>query len=87
MSQKKKVFLSLSDGEWDCLCTAARSRNESVDELVSEAVKKQMVADRAKALKNGYEEMAQINLLLARMCFDSDEQALREYEEKLTECE
>ncbi len=87
MSQKKKVFLSLSDGEWDCLSKTAERRSESVDEVVSEAVKKQIAADRAKALKNGYEEMAQINLSLAEACLTSDEQALSEYEEKLTECE
>lgn len=87
MSQRKKVFLSLSDSEWSELCEAADARGESIDDLVCEAVKRQIKTDRAEALKNGYEEMAQINLSLARACFDSDEEALREYEEKLTECE
>ena len=38
-------------------------------------------------LKKGYDEMALINLSLAEMCFDADNEALRQYEEKLTECE
>ena len=38
-------------------------------------------------LKKGYDEMALINLSLAEMCFDADNEALRQCEEKLTECE
>lgn len=42
---------------------------------------------RDKSLKQGYEEMASLNLTLAQMCFDADTEALYVCEEKLTECE
>lgn len=87
MSQNKQVFLTLSDSEWEFIKGRASSQHESIDVFVSEAVKKQIKEDRKQALKKGYEEMAQINLKLAQMCFDADEQACRQYEEKLTECE
>ena len=42
---------------------------------------------KEKLLKQGYKEMASLNLTLAQMCFDADNQALSCCEEKLTECE
>lgn len=42
---------------------------------------------RDKSLKQGYKEMASLNLTLAQMCFDADNEALYVCEEKLTECE
>lgn len=41
----------------------------------------------AKALADGYKEMAELNLKLAQMCFDADNEGFLLYEEKLTECE
>ena len=40
-----------------------------------------------KMLKNGYKEMAQINLELAEECIDADNDCFEQYEQKLTECE
>lgn len=87
MSQKKQVFLTLSDSEWEYVNLTATHQNKTVDLFVSETIKKQIQSERTQALKKGYEEMAQINLELAQMCFDADEQACQQYEEKLTECE
>ena len=39
------------------------------------------------SLKNGYKEMAAINLELADSCLEADNQCLLDYEEKLSECE
>ncbi len=50
-------------------------------------VRKYRKINRCRSLKKGYEEMAFVNLSLAEMCFDADNEALRRYEEKLTECE
>lgn len=38
-------------------------------------------------LEKGYKEMADINLELAQMCFEADNESLSLCEEKLTECE
>ena len=42
---------------------------------------------RDQKLKKGYDEMAFLNLTLAEMSLDSDNEALWKCEEKLTECE
>lgn len=43
--------------------------------------------ERDNQLKQGYKEMASLNLTLAQMCFEADNEALSCCEEKLTECE
>ena len=43
--------------------------------------------ERDNQLKQGYKEMASLNLTLAQMCFEADNEALSVCEEKLTECE
>lgn len=40
-----------------------------------------------KQLENGYKEMADINLELAQMCLEADNESLSLCEEKLTESE
>lgn len=40
-----------------------------------------------KQLESGYKEMADINLELAQMCLEADNESLSLCEEKLTECE
>ena len=42
---------------------------------------------REDLLKQGYKEMASLNLTLTQMCFEADSEALSVCEEKLTECE
>ena len=56
--------------------TFDKKRNKSVPELC-----------RENQLKQGYRKMASLNLTLAQMCFDADNDALSVCEEKLTECE
>ena len=43
--------------------------------------------ERNNALSEGYAEMAPINLELAEMSVSVDNECIRRYEEKLTECE
>ena len=43
--------------------------------------------ERKDLLKQGYKEMASLNLTLVQMCFEADNEALSVCEEKLTECE
>ena len=44
-------------------------------------------SDLEKSLKEGYKKMAQINLSLAEMSLEADNEALIRFEEKMTECE
>lgn len=71
MSQLKKVTSGL---------TLNKKRCRSFEKIYKRFL-------RNKSLKQGYKEMASLNLTLAQMCFDADNQALSCCEEKLTECE
>ncbi len=71
MSQLKKVISGL---------TFRKSKNKSIPEICE-------LSKRNNLLKRGYMEMASLNLSLAEMCFEADNEALSVCEEKLTECE
>ena len=76
MSQLKKVFSKLD--------SAKTSKNKLA---ILELMKKYKKINLEKSLIKGYKEMALVNLSLAKMCLDADNEALQQYEEKLTECE
>ena len=71
LSQLKKVTSGL---------TFKKEKCQSLEEI-----RKRVLRDNS--LKQGYKEMASLNLSLAQMCFDADNQSLSCCEEKLTECE
>lgn len=50
-------------------------------------IKKNNRDELIKKLENGYKEMADINLEIAQMCLEADNESLSLCEEKLTECE
>lgn len=50
---------------------------------IKKSDKNKLVAE----LEKGYKEMADINLELAQMCFEADNESLSLCEEKPTECE
>ena len=50
---------------------------------IKKSDKNKLVAE----LEKGYKEMADINLELAQMCLEADNESLWRCEEKLTECE
>ena len=71
MSQLKKVVSGL---------TFDKEKNKKLP-IIRKGLK------RRELLKEGYKEMASLNLSLARVCFEADNEALSVCEEKLTECE
>lgn len=71
MSQLKKVSFGL---------TFKKDKNNSLSQVSNKL-------NREKLLKQGYKKMASLNLTLAEMCFETDNEALSVCEEKLTECE
>ncbi len=78
MSQTRKVVISLSEQEYSLL--EELSDGSDAEEYAKKLIQKELDTQK---LKNGYAEMAQINLELAQMCFDADEQCSQQYEEKL----
>lgn len=91
MSQLKKVLITVPDALLSEVDSLADSENRNRSELVREAMKMYLQVRKAQnseeQMRKGYQEMADINLRIARMCFDAEEEAFSAYEEKLAECE
>lgn len=90
MPQLKKILLSIPDPLLKRLDAIAKKKGVSRTKVLRDAaedfVKKEERKTRQE-LKTGYTEMGKINLKLAEICFDADQEALDRYEEKLAECE
>ncbi|MBR2973037.1 MAG: ribbon-helix-helix protein, CopG family [Clostridia bacterium] len=90
MPQLKKILLGLPDPLLKRLDAIAKKKGVSRTGVLREAaedfVKKEERKLRQK-LKTGYTEMGKLNLRLAEICFDADQESLDRYEEKLAECE
>lgn len=91
MSQLKKVLITVPDALLAQVDSVASRENLNRSEFVREAMKMYLREKKRQSqteqMKKGYQEMADINLNIAKLCFDAEEQALTAYEEKLAECE
>jgi CopG family transcriptional regulator/antitoxin EndoAI len=91
LSQLKKILISLPDSllqEVDSIVMVERTnRSEFVREAMKLYIREKRRIEMRDKMKKGYQEMAEINLKLAEMCFDADTKLQLEYEEKLAECE
>ncbi|MCX7714339.1 MAG: ribbon-helix-helix domain-containing protein [Clostridia bacterium] len=91
MSQFKKVLITMPDYLLDEIDALAKRENKSRSEMVREVMKVYIKEKQnnylAQKLATGYQEMAEINLELAQLCFGADSEANQHYEEKLAECE
>ena len=91
MSQLKKVLITVPDSLLEAVDSAAKVENVNRSEFVREAMKMYLSErrkhTRREQLKKGYQQMAELNLSLAEVYFDAEEEAFSSYEEKLAECE
>ncbi len=91
MSQLKKVLITVPDTLLEQVDRIVDSENTNRSEFVREAMKR-YIAEKKKLslreqMKKGYQEMAELNLSIAAMCFDAENEQFSKYEEKLAECE
>ncbi|MDP4118203.1 MAG: ribbon-helix-helix protein, CopG family [Bacillota bacterium] len=91
MFQLKKILITLPEEMLEEVDRMVLADGTNRSEFIREAMKYYMSFRRKKdlegKLKKGYLEMAQINLSIANMCMEADNQELKAYEEKLAECE
>ncbi len=90
MPQLKKILFSLPDPLKKRLDALAQKKGVSRSRILRVAVEDILEKEKKKTqqdLKQGYTEMGKINLKLAEICFDADQETLDRYEEKLAECE
>lgn len=91
MAQLKKILISLPDNLLKEVDTIVAMENINRSEFVREAMKlyireKRRIEMRDK-MKKGYQQMAEINVKLAEICFEADNDQQQKYEEGLRELE
>ena len=91
MSQLKKVLITVPDALLSEVDSLADSEHLNRSELVREAMKMYLSVRKSQQeeeqMKQGYLKMADINLRIAQMCFQAEEETASAMEEKLAECE
>jgi CopG family transcriptional regulator/antitoxin EndoAI len=83
----RKILISIPDSLLKEIDTAVSIEKTNRSKFVREAMKvylrekrKMEIRDR---LRKGYEEMAEINMMLSEICFEADNCQQDEYEERL----
>ncbi|MCX7749021.1 MAG: ribbon-helix-helix protein, CopG family [Clostridia bacterium] len=89
MAQFKKILISLPDNllkEVDSMVSIEKTnRSEFVREAMKLYIREKRKIEMRDQMKKGYQEMAEINLKLAEICFDADNDQQKKYEERLGE--
>ncbi len=89
MSESKRLVVSLSDAlcsEFDeALKQDCKKRSEFIREAIILYIEEQKKLHLVEKMKNGYMEMAELNLELCEMGLCTDICELKEYEVKLSE--
>ena len=91
MPENKKILITLDADLLADIDIYAKNNSVSRSEFIRQAIKEYINEKRRKnlreSLKKGYLEMADINVGIAEMCFDADNDTHFNYEEKLSESE
>lgn len=91
MSQLKKVLITVPDTLLEQVDLIAgkeqRNRSEFVREAMRRYIEEKKKTELQEEMKKGYREMAELNLRLAEMYFEAENDLFSDYEEKLAECE
>lgn len=91
LAELKKIIVSLPDNllkEVDRFVSVEKTnRSEFVREAMKLYIKERRKAEMRDRMKKGYQEMAEINIKLAEICLDADNDQQIKYEDKLGEME
>ncbi|GAE87364.1 CopG family ribbon-helix-helix protein [Acetivibrio straminisolvens] len=91
MAQLKKILISLPDNllkEVDSIVAMEKiNRSEFVREAMKLYIREKRRIEMRDKLKKGYQQMAEINVKLAEICFEADNDQQQKYEEGLRELE
>jgi len=91
LAQLKKILISLPDNllkEVDSIVAMEKiNRSEFVREAMKLYIREKRRIEMRDRLKKGYQQMAEINVKLAEICFDADNDQQQKYEEGLRELE
>jgi len=91
LAELKKIIISLPDSllkEVDKFVSIEKTnRSEFVREAMKLYIKERRKNEMRDKMKKGYQEMAEINIKLAEICFEADNDQQNRYEDKLGEME
>jgi CopG family transcriptional regulator / antitoxin EndoAI len=91
LAQFKKILISLPDNllkEVDSMVSIEKTnRSEFVREAMKLYIRERRKMEMRDSMKNGYKEMAEINVKLAEICFEADNDQQKIYEDRLGELE
>lgn len=91
MAELRKILISLPDNllkEIDSIASVEKvNRSEFVREAMKLYIREKRKIEMRDRMKKGYQEMAEINIKLAEMCFEADNDQQMSYEERLRELE
>jgi len=91
LSQYKKILISIPDNLLEELDNMVSNEKTNRSMLVREAmnlyIREKHKIELREKMKNGYEEMAEINLRLAEVCLGADNDQQCRYEARLGEME
>lgn len=89
MAELRKILISLPDNllkEVDSIVSMEKiNRSEFVREAMKLYIREKRRIEMSDRMKKGYQEMAEINVKLAEICFDADNDQHSKYEERLEE--
>ena len=90
MAELKKILISLPDNllkEVDYIVSTEKiNRSEFVREAMKLYIREIRKIEMRDNMKNGYQEMAEINLKLSEFCFEA-EREVEQFFEQIAECE
>lgn len=91
MAELRKILISLPDNllkEVDSIVSVEKiNRSEFVREAMKLYIRERRKIEMRDWMKKGYQDMAEINIKLAEICFDADSDQQQKYEERLGEME
>lgn len=91
MAELKKILISLPNSllkEVDQIASMEKiNRSEFVRQAMKLYIREKKKLELREGMKKGYQEMAEINLKLAELCFEADNEVQNKYENRLAECE
>lgn len=91
MAQTKRIMISLPDSllkEIDgIVCIEKKNRSQFIREAMRLYIRERKKMQISESLKIGYEEMGELNCLIAELGLQNDTSELIKYEARLTGCE
>lgn len=91
MAELRKILISLPDNllkEVDFIVSMDKTnRSKFVREAMRLYIRERRKLEMKDRMKKGYQEMAEINIKLAEICFEADCEQQQKYEERLGELE